>query len=137
MKELSVELFGIVRRLPMRIELVAGNLDVYELLEPAHDETIIALFGLVEQKLGIAFDQFFSGCAEPAQLKPRQRVIGFVRRAGVFWTYSRCNGRFEADEPGVAHKIRDKGDIILVPVFQPIKAIPSPVFLRSHTSISF
>lgn len=137
MQKLSVELFGIVRRLPMKVELMAGNLDVYEFLEPAHDETIIAFFGLVEQKLEIAFDQFFAGCAMPAQLKPCRRVIGFVRRDGTLWTHSRCNGRFETDAPEIAHAVRDKGDIILVPATQSASPPVLPPFFRTKTAIRF
>lgn len=117
--ERPVEVFGTVRRLPMQIELMAGNLEVYELLELAHDETTIMFFGLAEQKLEIAFGQFFAGCAEPAQRWPDKRVIGFVRRDGALWTHSRWEGRFEKDAPGVVHQERNPGDLILAPTFQP------------------
>lgn len=137
MPEISVELFGIVRKLPMKINLMAGNLDVYELLEPVHDETIIALFGLVEQKLEIAFDQFFAGCAMPAQLGPHRRVIGFVRRGGVLWTHSRRNGRFELDSLDIAHIVRDKDDIILAPTSKPSLPQVLPPIFRAKTTFRF
>lgn len=137
MPEITVELFGIMRRLPIRIELMAGNLDAYEFLEPAHDETIIAIFGLVEQKLTITHEQFFMGCAEPAQRRWYRRVLGFVQHPDGIWTHSRCNGRFETDKPDVAHVVRNRGDIILVPASQPaLSPILSPIF-RTKTSIRF
>ena len=122
-----IEMFGIVRRLPMTINLVAGGLDVYELLEHAHDETITSFFGLVERKLEITFEQFFMGCAEPAQLTKgrfgsigwHRRVIGFVRRDGGLWTLRREEwSHFESDAPGVVHRERNPGDLVLAPVFQ-------------------
>lgn len=137
MPEINVEMFWIVKRLPMRIKLMAGNLDVYELLEPAHDEIIIALFGLVEWGLKITHEQFFMGCAEPAQLELHRRVIGFVQRPDGVWTHSRYKGRFDADAPGVVHMVRDKGDIILAPATWPALSPVLPPIFRTKTSMHF
>jgi hypothetical protein len=114
-----VEMFGIIRQLPKTIVLVAGNVVSNVLLEPVHDETIISIFKIMGKELEVTFDQFFMGCAEPAQRWPSRRIIGFVRQADGVWTYSRRLGRFEADAPGEVHRQRSFGDIVLSPAFQP------------------
>lgn len=156
--ERPIEVFGIMRRFvysnymftrffgsagisipkgPMEIKLVAGNLEVYELLQPVHDEIIIALFDGVRQELTITHEQFLMGCAVPAQLELHRRVIGFVQCPDGVWTYSRRSGRFESDAPGVAHIVRNKGDIILAPAFKPALPPVLPPFFRTKTAIRF
>lgn len=124
----SVELFGIMRRLP-EIHASSGMMAVNKLSELAHDSSIISLYQFMWEDLEIARDQFVEGCAillarmnsEDGVLSNEDAIVGYARCANDSLMTLSCDGQqlyeSEPEDPDVGWP---PGTLILSPA--PISA---------------
>lgn len=124
--EQCIELFRIMKRLP-EVTIPTGKVGVNELLELAHNGSIISLFEFMGERLEVTHDQFLEGSTVLLAERPDNCiVVGFIRINGVLCAASKSTGEehFDVeypDEPDVGWPI---GAVILTPAFQPIPIIP-------------
>lgn len=129
MAEQSVELFGILKRLP-EIAIPSGRVGVNELLELAHNESIISLFEFMGERLEISHEQFLEGCKVLLAERPDNCiVVGFIRIDGVLCAASKSTEEkhFYVERPDEPHVGWSPGCLLLTPAFQ-----PSPAVLSGH-----
>lgn len=125
MSDESVELFGIMRRLP-EITISSGKLAVNKLSELAHDSSIISLYQFMWEDLEVSRDQFKEGCAlllakmnsEDGILSAEDTIVGYVRCADDSLTTLSCDGQHLCEsDPEDPEAVWPPGTLIISPAF--------------------
>lgn len=129
-EERPIELFGIMRRLP-EITIPSGKVGVNELLELAHNGSIISLFEFMGERLEVTHAQFLEGStALLAERSDNCIVVGFIRINGVLCAASKSTGEehFDVEYPDDPDVGWSPNTLILSDAFQPSPVFPALAF---------
>lgn len=140
----SVELFGIMRRLP-EIIIPSGRLAANKLSELVYNSSIISLYQFMGEDLEISPEQFIEGYvtilaqmnSEDGILTDKDAIVGYVHANDECITLSWEGHSLYMSGQSAPDIKWPAGTIILAPAFKPALPPVLPPIFRTKTAIRF